>query len=56
MKINTIVSFYKFIQIQSPESKREPILAKARELEIFGTIILAEEGVNGMLSGSPGNL
>lgn len=51
MKNTVIASFYKFIPLEDFESLREPMLAKMRELEIRGTIILAHEGINGSFAG-----
>jgi UPF0176 protein len=52
MKDIIITSFYKFVPIDDYESKREPILAKMHEIGIKGTIILAQEGVNGGFAGN----
>lgn len=47
-----IATFYKFATISELEAKQEQILALCKELEIKGTIILAEEGINGMIAGT----
>ena len=47
-----IATFYKFVTISDLETKRTQILALCRENDIKGTIILAEEGINGTISGS----
>ena len=41
-----IVAFYKFMRLSNLEELKEALLKKMYEFEIFGTIILAEEGVN----------
>lgn len=48
----TIATFYKFVSISEPEAKKTQILALCREKKIKGTIILAEEGINGTIAGS----
>lgn len=47
-----IATFYKFAAISELEAKQEQILALCKELEIKGTIILAEEGINGTIAGT----
>ena len=48
----TIATFYKFVTIADLDTKKSYILAVCREKEIKGTIILAEEGINGTIAGS----
>lgn len=52
--MNTIViaSFYKFTSLDGYEAMREPMLAAMHAIGIKGTVILAEEGVNGGFAGS----
>ena len=50
--IYTIAAFYKFVPIYDLETQKIQLLAFCREKEIRGTIILAEEGINGTISGS----
>lgn len=47
-----IATFYKFVTIPDPEVKKKQILALCKEKQIKGTIILAEEGINGTIAGS----
>ena len=54
--VKQAVSFYKFSKLKDLSTKRELILNKAREFCLFGTILLAEEGVNGMLWGEKSQL
>ena len=56
MQEQKVLSFYKFVMIQNLHELREDLLAKANQLELKGTIILAEEGINGMISGSGENI
>lgn len=52
--MNTIViaSFYKFTSLDGYESMREPMLAAMHTIGIKGTVILAQEGVNGGFAGT----
>ncbi|MDX1836367.1 rhodanese domain-containing protein [Legionella taurinensis] len=47
-----IIAFYKFTHIANPEQLREILLSKLIELDIKGTLILANEGINGSFSGT----
>ena len=46
-----IATFYKFVTISNPEAVRAQILTWCQQ-QIKGTIILAEEGINGTIAGS----
>lgn len=46
-----IASFYKFVSLIDFETMREPMLAKMRDINLKGTIILAAEGINGGFAG-----
>lgn len=47
-----IATFYKFVTISNLEAVRAQILTWCQQQEIKGTIILAEEGINGTIAGS----
>ena len=47
-----IATFYKFVTISNLEAIRAQILTWCQQQEIKGTIILAEEGINGTIAGS----
>lgn len=51
MNAFTIIAFYKFFVLPNFAELREPFLAKMQELNIKGTLILAEEGANGSFCG-----
>ena len=51
-----IVSFYKFFNIKFPEISKNIILKEFKKNSILGTLILSQEGINGMLSGKEQNL
>ena len=46
-----IIAFYRFISLPDFQEIRAILLEKLKELEIKGTILLAEEGINGTISG-----
>ena len=47
-----VVSFYRFTQVDDPESLRANLLALCESKDLLGTVLVAEEGVNGTLAGS----
>jgi UPF0176 protein len=47
-----VVSFYRFIQIDSPDRIRGRLQVLCEKEDLLGTILIAEEGVNGTLAGS----
>lgn len=47
-----IAALYHFAALPDYRELREPLLARCRELDIRGTLLLAEEGINGTVSGS----
>ena len=47
------VSAYQFVPLPDAAALREPRLARARALELKGTILLADEGINLFLAGAP---
>ncbi len=53
MKEFVIASFYKFVPLHDYEAMKIPLLAAMKEHHIWGTIILAQEGVNGSFAGKP---
>ncbi len=53
MKEYVIASFYKFVPLHDYEDMKVPLLAAMKEHHIWGTIILAHEGINGSFAGKP---
>ena len=47
-----IATFYKFVALSELEATRRHLLASCQAKEIKGTIILAEEGINGTIAGT----
>ena len=50
-----IISFYKFINVSSPEQLKYKFLNFLEERKFKGTIIIANEGLNGTISCQIGN-
>lgn len=53
MKTYVIAAFYKFVDLVDFELMRTPILEAMKAHTIWGTIILAHEGINGSFAGKP---
>lgn len=51
--MKSLVSFYKFVSLDNLPELRSALFNQAQRLKIKGTILLAPEGINGMLSGDP---
>lgn len=51
--MHTIATFYRFVQIDDVDSLRATLRARGRELDICGTILLADEGINATIAGEP---
>ena len=48
-----VTALYKFVRFDHPEALREPLYERLSELGVKGTILLASEGVNGTIAGTP---
>ena len=48
-----VTALYKFVRFDDPEALRDPLFARLSALGIKGTILLASEGVNGTIAGTP---
>lgn len=48
----TVAALYHFARIENPAVKKEPLLALCRNEGVRGTLILAEEGINGTIDGT----
>jgi UPF0176 protein len=49
---DVVAAFYKFVHLPDFAGKREPLLAFCQAQDLKGTILLAEEGINGTIAGS----
>jgi len=47
-----VLLFYKFVKIENPEKFKEEHLKSCNNLGVLGRIIVAEEGINGSVSGT----
>ncbi len=47
----TVITFYKFVQLDNFEAMRQPLLELCQAQGIKGTILLALEGVNATVAG-----
>ena len=56
MKEITAILFYKYVKIEGPEAFREEHLKLIKSLNLKGRILVAEEGINGTVSGSKENI
>ena len=45
-----VLAFYKFVRLQNPQKERERLVSFLQESLTVGTIILSNEGINGMCS------
>lgn len=49
-----VAAFYRFVPLADFVALREPMLSVLRGQDIFGTVLLAEEGINGTIAGRRG--
>jgi UPF0176 protein len=47
-----VMALYKFVYLPDYTNLKEPLLKKCQDNNLYGTVLLAEEGINGALSGS----
>lgn len=47
-----VSAFYTFVAIDDVDALRTPLLERCLELEMFGSILVAPEGINGTIAGS----
>lgn len=47
-----VVAFYKFVKLPDFADKQVPLMSLCKERDIKGTILLAQEGINGTIAGS----
>lgn len=48
-----VMTFYRFVRLDELETLRGALFKRAEALSLKGTILLAEEGINGTLTGEP---
>jgi len=47
-----VAAFYRFVSLPDYEAIRQPLLQSCEKLGLLGSILLAEEGINGTISGT----
>ena len=47
-----VCALYKFVRLEDYVSLREPLYNLMDSLEVRGTLLLADEGINGTIAGS----
>ena len=52
MDLLVVAAVYKFVKLADCAAMREPLLAQCDTLGITGTLLLAEEGINGTIAGT----
>ena len=52
----SIATFYRFISLPDPTTLREDLLTAFGESDLRGTMLIADEGVNGTIAGSPSTI
>jgi len=53
MQPQLVCALYKFVALADYAELRGPLLAECRRQSVLGTLLLAEEGINGTLAGPP---
>ena len=48
--MNEIVALYKFTNVKKPQHTQKVVKARLKELSVYGTILIGEEGINGTIS------
>lgn len=52
----TVITFYRFVQVNSPERLQADLQSLLTSLAVRGTIIVAREGINGTVAGSEASI
>jgi UPF0176 protein len=50
---HNVAALYRFVELDDYVSLKEPLLGHMQSLQINGTLLLAREGINGTVAGSP---
>jgi len=56
MSVVVVAALYRFTRLENFRQMREPLLCVCREAGVKGTLLLAEEGINGTIAGSRGGI
>lgn len=52
----TVAALYRFVALSDYVALKNPLLEQMQQLDIFGTLLLAREGINGTVAGAPQNI
>ena len=52
----TVAALYKFSSIEDPNNLQIAVRKELKQLKIYGTILVGNEGLNGTISGQDSNL
>ena len=52
----TVAALYRFVALSDYVALKNPLLEQMQQLNIFGTLLLAREGINGTVAGAPENI
>jgi len=52
----TVAALYRFVALSDYVALKTPLLEQMQQLDIFGTLLLAREGINGTVAGAPENI
>ena len=47
-----VAALYRFVTLDDYESMREPLMAAMKSVDVYGSLLLAHEGINGTIAGS----
>lgn len=51
-----VAALYRFVRLPDPAGMQQPLQDRLRDAGLLGTLLLAEEGINGTIAGPPQNL
>ena len=52
----TVAALYRFVELDDYAALHAPLLQQLQQLGLFGTLLLAHEGINGTVAGTPDNI
>lgn len=53
---NRVAALYHFARLENPQEQRQPLLDLCHAEQIKGTLLLADEGINGTIAGPPSGI
>ena len=52
----TVCALYKFVRVENFEQLKSPLLSVMLDNDVKGTLLLANEGINGTIAGTPSGI